>query len=26
MQEFGLIDKMELAPLQEFIDSIIVPY
>ena len=26
MQEFGLIDKKELAPLQELIESIIVPY
>lgn len=25
-QEFGLIDKKELAPLQELIESIIVPY
>jgi MOB kinase activator 1 len=26
LQEFGLIDKKELAPLQELIESIIVPY
>jgi hypothetical protein len=26
VQEFGLIDKKELAPLQELIESIIVPY
>lgn len=25
-QEFGLIDKKELAPLQELIESIISPY
>lgn len=25
-QEFGLIDRKELAPLQELIESIIVPY
>lgn len=26
MQEFGLIDKKELAPLQELIESIIISY
>ena len=26
VQEFGLIDKKELAPLQELIESIVVPY
>lgn len=26
VQEFGLIDKKELAPLQELIESIIAPY